>query len=156
MYCYMISTRGAINSFRIGYYIKIICRQGKLAGTCILISLGSPAFECSNDAILPQSTCTTFKCFSLWTVKTQVVENLTVLDLQKSTSNTCILYLYYEIKNKHALHVTGLIVVACEYSYLYFPNSKECSLLYSNSDSFDISGQTWWKQSQGNSEEVER
>lgn len=72
----------------------------------------------------------------------QVVENLTVLDLQKGTSNTCILYLCYEIKNKHALHVTGLIVVACEYSYLYVPSSKECSLLYFNSYSFDISGQT--------------
>lgn len=74
--------------------------------------------------------------------KRKLLRNLTVLDLQKSTSNTCILYLYYEIKNKHALHVTGLIVVACEYSYLYVPSSKERSLLYSNSDSFDISGQT--------------
>ena len=46
--------------------------------------------------------------------------------------------------NKHAVHVTGLIVVACEYSYLYVPSSKEYSHfvhVFYNSDSFDISGQ---------------
>ena len=151
MYCCMISTPGTIISVLV--IIEKLCRQGKLAGTCTWVDhhlLNVPMMQFCHKVHVP------FKRFSLWTVKTQVVENLTVLDLQKSTSNTCILYLYYEIKNKHALHVTGLIVVSCEYSYLYVPSSKECSLLYSNSDSFDISGQTWWKQSQGNSEEVER
>ena len=151
MYCYMISTPGTIISVLV--IIEKLCRQGKLAGTCTWVDhhlLNVPMMQFCHKVHVP------FKRFSLWTVKTQVVENLTVLDLQKSTSNTCILYLYYEIKNKHVLHVTGLIVVACEYSYLYVPSSKECSLLYSNSYSFDISGQTWWKQSQGNSEEVER
>ena len=56
MYCYMISTPGTIISVLV--IIEKLCRQGKLAGTCIYHLGWPPPFECSNDAVLPQSTCT--------------------------------------------------------------------------------------------------
>ena len=56
MYCYMISTPGTIISVLV--IIEKLCRQGKLAGTRIYHLGWPPPFECSNDAVLPQSTCT--------------------------------------------------------------------------------------------------